>query len=128
MRVLIDTHAALWWDVADERLSERVRGLLRDPLTEVAFSVASAWEIATKASRGTIELAAPVERYLPKRIAQYRWTPLAITVEHAIRAAVLPRIHADPFDRLLIAQAQIEGIPLVTTDAAITRYDVETIW
>lgn len=128
MRVLIDTHAVLWWDIADDRLSDRVRALLSDPLTDVAFSVASAWEIATKAARGNLELPVPAERYLPRRIAQYRWSPLAITVEHVIRSSLLPRIHADPFDRLLIAQAQVEGIPLVTTDAAITRYDVETIW
>ena len=128
MRVLIDTHTLLWWDSSEERLSARVRDLLRAGSTDVAVSVASVWEIATKAAKGSLELPAPAERYIPQRIGQYRWSALPISVDHALRSATLPRIHSDPFDRLLIAQSQVEGIPLITVDPAITRYDVETIW
>lgn len=128
MRILIDTHAVLWWVSAEHRLSDRVRSLMRDPATEVIVSVASIFEIAIKAAKGDLELPSAVDRYLPKRIRQYRWDTLPILTDHALRAAALPRIHADPFDRLLVAQARVEGLPLVTSDPAITRYDVETIW
>lgn len=128
MRILIDTHALLWWDSAEHRLSDRVRALMRDPSTDVLVSVASIFEIAIKATKGDLELPAAVDRYVKRRLRDYRWESLPILIDHAHRAAALPRIHADPFDRLLIAQSQVEGLPLITADPAITRYDVETIW
>jgi PIN domain nuclease of toxin-antitoxin system len=128
MRVLLDTHALLWWNLDDDRLSESVRDLIRDGRTEVVVSVASIWEVAIKAAKGKIELPDAADAYIDDRLRRNRWSTLSIDPRHALRAAALPMIHADPFDRVLVAQAQLESIPLVTTDAAITRYDVETIW
>jgi PIN domain nuclease of toxin-antitoxin system len=128
VKVLIDTHAFLWWDVDDGRLSERARSVLRDGANDVLISAASVWEVAIKAAKGRLDLPGDLHAYVADRLRRYRWTALAIDERHAVRAAGLPMIHADPFDRMLVAQSQVEGIPLVSSDPAITRYDVETIW
>ena len=128
MRVMLDTHAFLWWSLDDARLSDGARRLIRDGRNDVVVSVASIWEVAIKASKGKIDLPMAVDAYVEDRLRRNRWSTLAVDVRHAVRAAALPMIHADPFDRVLVAQAQLESLPLVTTDAAITRYDVETIW
>lgn len=128
MRVLLDTHALLWWNVDDRRLSEAARDVIRDGRNEIVVSAASVWEIAIKSAKGRLDLPTTVDRYVDDRLRRNRWSALAIDVRHVIRAASLPEHHRDPFDRALIAQAQVEGLPILTTDAAITRYDVETIW
>ncbi len=128
MRVLLDTHALLWWNLDDDRLSESARDVIRDGRTEVVVSVASIWEVAIKAAKGKIELPEADDAYIDHRLRRNRWSTLSIDPQHALHAAALPMIHADPFDRVLVAQAQLESIPIVTMDAAITRYDVETIW
>ncbi len=129
MRILLDTHAFLWWVSArGARLSDPARELLIDGATDAAFSIASVWEIAIKVGQGRMVLPDPVERYLPERIRQHGFELMAIEPSHAFRAGALPPIHRDPFDRMLIAQAQIEGLPILTADPAISRYDVETIW
>ena len=94
----------------------------------VLLSAASAWEISIKAARGRLELPQPPERYVPDRVRRHRMTVLDVALSHALRAGALPEIHADPFDRLLVAQAQLEGLPILTADPAIARYEVETIW
>lgn len=129
MRVLLDTHAFLWW-VSDggRRLSERARDVISDGETVSLFSAASAYEIATKVTAGRLELPRSPARYLPDRIALHNFALLSIELDHAIRAGTLPVIHRDPWDRILVAQAQVEGVPIVTADPAIGRYDVETIW
>ena len=128
MRAMIDTHAFLWWDLDDARLSERAAELIADGSNDVVVSAGSIWEVAIKATKGRLDLPADLERYVSDRVRRYRWSVLPIDGRHAVRAASLPRIHDDPFDRILIAQAQLESMVIVTTDAAITRYDVETIW
>lgn len=129
MRVLIDTHVFLWWSSErGARVSEAARELLSDGATDVSFSMASAWEIAIKVGGGRMELPDNVERYLPDRLRQHGFDLLPIELTHVLRAGVLPRVHGDPFDRMLVAQAQLEGIPILTADPAISRYDVETIW
>jgi PIN domain nuclease of toxin-antitoxin system len=128
MRVLIDTHAFLWWDLDDARLSSRADDVMRDGKNQVLVSAGSIWEVAIKASKGRLALPSDVGTYVTDRMRRYRWTPLPIEASHAVQAASLPPIHGDPFDRVLVAQAQLESIPIVTTDPAITRYDVETIW
>jgi PIN domain nuclease of toxin-antitoxin system len=128
VRVLLDTHAFLWWDLDDVRLSDTARAVIADRETDVAVSVASIWEVAIKAEKGRIDLPSDLDAYIEDRLRRYRWTALPIHERHAIRAAGLPMIHTDPFDRMLVAQGQLEGIPIVTADAAVTRYDVETIW
>jgi PIN domain nuclease of toxin-antitoxin system len=129
LRLLLDTHTALWWSSPrGVQLSERARDLLTDRTTDAAFSVVSAWEIAIKVGAGRMDLPDIVERYLPDRIRQHGFDLLPIEPSHVFRAGVLPLIHGDPFDRMLVAQAQIEGLPILTADPAISRYDVETIW
>jgi PIN domain nuclease of toxin-antitoxin system len=128
VRALIDTHAFLWWNTDDDRLSPVAKEVIRDGRNQIVVSVASIWEVAIKVSRGRLELPDEVGAYAADRLIRNRWSALAIELQHAIRAAALPLIHADPFDRVLVAQAQVESLPIVTADVAIGRYDVETIW
>lgn len=128
MRVLLDTHAFLWWDLDDVRLSDTARAIIADSSIEVVVSAASIWEVAIKAGKGRIDLPSDLDAYVEDRLSRYRWVALPIDERHAVRAAGLPMIHTDPFDRMLVAQAQLEVVPILTTDAALTRYDVETIW
>jgi PIN domain nuclease of toxin-antitoxin system len=127
--VLIDTHVFLWWaSERGARVSDQVRELLTNGATDVSFSMASAWEIAIKVGGGRMVLPEPVERYLPDRLRHHGFDLMAIDLPHVVRAGELPRLHGDPFDRMLVAQAQVEGLPILTADPAISRYDVETIW
>jgi PIN domain nuclease of toxin-antitoxin system len=128
VRVLVDTHAFLWWLTDPERLSDRSREVLADPDNVILVSAVTGYELAYKASRGFLHLPESPARFEMDRIAVNGFDGLALEVIHAVRAAELPLIHRDPFDRMLIAQAQTEGISIVTIDPAITRYDVETIW
>ena len=129
MKGLVDTHAFLWWvSERGAKLSDRARDLLSDGATDVAVSVASMWEIAIKVGGGQMILPDTVERYLPDRLRHHGFELMAIELQHAFRAGALPPIHRDPFDRMLVAQAQTEGLPILTADPAISRYDVETIW
>jgi PIN domain nuclease of toxin-antitoxin system len=129
VRVLLDTHAFLWWTSEDgRRLSDRARALLIDPSTDAIVSVASAWEIAIKTATGRLEIDGDLEHWVPERIARYGFSALPVELAHALGVAGLPPIHRDPFDRLLVAQAQVEGIPIVTSDPAISRYDIDVIW
>jgi PIN domain nuclease of toxin-antitoxin system len=129
MRLLIDTHVFLWWSMEHgARLSTDARDLLTDGSNEIALSIVSAWEIAIKVGGKRMDLPDVVERYLPDRIRHHGFTVMPIELSHAFRAGSLPPIHRDPFDRMLVAQAQIEGLPILTADPAISRYDVETIW
>lgn len=128
MRALLDTHAFLWWNLDDERLSSLARRVIHDGRNEIVVSAASIWEVALKATKGKLELPMQVDAYVADRLRRNRWGTVSIDERHAVRAAMLPMIHSDPFDRVLVAQAQLESMPIITTDAAITRYDVETIW
>jgi PIN domain nuclease of toxin-antitoxin system len=128
VRALLDTHAFLWSLLDDERLSGRARSLLEDVRNDVLFSAASAYEIALKFAKGRLDLPEPPEALIPSRLGSFAYEALPITIEHAIRAAQLPPIHTDPWDRLLIAQAQIESLPIVTADSVVGQYDVVTIW
>lgn len=128
MRVLLDTHAFVWWVLDDERLSDTARALILDRSTVVLLSAASAYEMSVKAARGRLTLPEPAETYVASRLAGEGFAPLPIQVSHAVRAGSLPPIHRDPWDRLIIAQGQLDDLPILTTDPAIGRYDVETIW
>ena len=128
MKALLDTHAFLWWDLDDARLSDTAREILADGDNQIVVSAASVWEVAIKVGKGRLDLPTDLAAYVDDRLRRYRWVAMPIDQHHAVRAAGLPMIHADPFDRMLIAQAQLESIPIVTADSAITRYDVETIW
>jgi PIN domain nuclease of toxin-antitoxin system len=128
MRALLDTHTFLWWVLDVPRLSSESRAILEDGANDLLFSAASAYELALKARTGKLSLPEPAETYVPSRLVANGFSRLPIELAHALRAGILPSIHWDPFDRLLVAQAQIEGIPILTADPAISRYDVETIW
>lgn len=124
MKLLLDTHALLWWDAEPELLGEAARVAMRDSSNTVFVSVASVWEIAIKQKRGKLPLSGPPTAM----IAQYGFLPLPISPVHAERAGGLPLLHSDPFDRMLVAQAQIEGMTLVTVDSKIRLYPVAQLW
>lgn len=127
MRVLVDTQVWLWALVADARLGTKARALLASPKNEPLFSAASAWEIAIKYRIGRLSLPDEPERFIPARLARDRFGSLPIDVRHAARVSSLPDHHRDPFDRLLVAQAQIEDLPLLTADRTLSRYDITII-
>ncbi len=128
MRAILDTHAFLWWVLDIPRLSAGARSMLADGANEFLFSAASAYELTIKAQSGRLTLPEPADSYVPSRLVANAFEPMPIELAHAMRAGMLPSIHRDPFDRMLVAQAQIEGLPILTADPAISRYDVETIW
>ena len=123
MRLLLDTHVLLWWLAHDPTLGDEARAAITGGDAYVAVSAASAWEIAIKQRLG--KLRAPGD--LAAQLARHRFVPLAVTVPHALRAGALPPLHDDPFDRMLVAQAELEGLTVVTRDAAIGRYGVPTL-
>jgi PIN domain nuclease of toxin-antitoxin system len=127
MNLLLDTHVWVWSLSFPERLSTEARNLLSSSRNVVYLSAASAWELAIKSSLGKIDLPEPVESYVPSRMARQGLTALPVTHAHALRVAALPPHHRDPFDRLLVAQALVERLPILTADAAFDRYDVEVI-
>lgn len=126
MRFLVDTHCWLWLQASPERLAEDVITLLEDPANDLFLSAASSWEIAIKHALGKLPLPEPPSRYVPSRLAASGCRGLSIEHTHALRVAELPPHHRDPFDRLLVAQAQVEGLVLVTADRQFEGYDVET--
>jgi PIN domain nuclease of toxin-antitoxin system len=123
-RLLVDTHALLWWLTDDPALSRTAREALADPATEPLVSAASVWEIAIKRSLG--KLTAPDD--LPHRIAGEGFASLPVSAEHAWHVCILEPRHRDPFDRLLIAQARVERLPVVTADARFGAYGVDVRW
>ena len=128
MRALLDTHTFLWWITDDTRLSVRARDVVALADNELLFSAASGLEIAIKAQLGKLDLPAPLDRFIVEQLAANGFAPLPIRLEHALRVYELPSHHRDPFDRLLIAQAQAEGLPILSADPQIPRYDVQVIW
>jgi PIN domain nuclease of toxin-antitoxin system len=128
VRVLLDTHALLWWLDGDRRMSRKTRQLIGNQQTTVLVSAASAWEITTKYRLGKLPGAAEVAADVMACVTGQDFTPLDITVAHAQRAGLLPGPHRDPFDRMLIAQAQSEDIPLVSIETVFDGYGVRRIW
>lgn len=126
MRFLVDTHCWLWLQASPERLAREVVSLLEDPDNELLLSAASSWEIAIKYAIGKLRLPEAPDRYVPRRMSASGTRGLAIEHAHSLRVAELPMHHRDPFDRLLVAQAQIEKLTLVTVDPQFDDYDVET--
>ncbi len=124
MNLLLDTHAFLWAVDDDSRLSSAARSAIIDGRNVVYVSAATAWEIAIK--RGIGKLKIPQNNYL-EELRLHRFTPLSITTEHALAVENLPSHHKDPFDRLLIAQAQVEHLTLITRDQRLSLYDVKII-
>jgi len=128
MRLLLDTHALLWWLDGDRRMSKRARTLVGRDANDVFVSAASAWEISTKSRLGRLPGAADVAADIPGAVANQGFLPLAITLQHAQRAGQLTTPHRDPFDRMLAAQALIEGLPIVSNDEALDVFELTRLW
>jgi len=122
VNLLLDTHVLLWW-LAGQRITPDAQARIADPATLVAVSAATAWEIAIKLALGKLRM----KGSLAGHVEAAGFEPLAITFEHAERAGRLPDHHRDPFDRMLIAQAQTEGLAIVTRDIVFDSYEVETL-
>ena len=127
-RLLLDTHALLWWCFDDPRLSATARAAIAQADNHCFVSAASAWEMAVKVSLGRLDVGGDLAGFLPQQLAAHRlrWQP--IELPHTLRVATLPWHHRDPFDRLLVAQAQAEGLTLVSADTALRAYDVPLLW
>ena len=128
VRVLLDTHALLWWLFDDPKLSRKARRAIADPDTEALVSSASAWEIATKHRLGKLPEAGDVVTKLPAYLRAGRFNELPISVAHALQAGRLPGPHRDPFDRMLISQAAAESLPVVTNDPIFRDYGTQVLW
>jgi PIN domain nuclease of toxin-antitoxin system len=124
LRLLVDSHALLWHVLDDPRLTPEPTATIEAGDAKVLVSIASLWEIAIKSALGKLE--APDD--LPQRVEELGFELLGITVEHAWAVRHLPHHHRDPFDRLLIAQAQVERLPILTADPLLAGYDVTVIW
>lgn len=128
MRVLLDTHTFLWWLDDDRRLSRKARSLIAGAGTAVFVSSASAWELAIKVALGKLrDDQGALERF-PALLVERGMTELPITIAHAVLAGTLPRLHRDPFDRMLVAQGRLEAMPIVTNDPVFRKYEASVIW
>ena len=128
MKILLDTHCWLWWLSTPDRLGEEVLRCVEDPANDVFLSAASSWEIAIKHALGKLPLPEPPARFVPERLRRDGILPLPIQHAHSLHVASLPQHHRDPFDRLLIAQAQLERMHLVTADSQLQAYEVDMLF
>jgi PIN domain nuclease of toxin-antitoxin system len=128
MRVLLDTHAFLWFVLDDPTLSAAAKSTIQDPLNDVLISPASFWEVAIKVSLGKYSLTVPYEEFWRRGINDNNFAVLPIELRHTAILVSLPFHHKDPFDRLMVAQAIAEGIPLVSKDAELDVYTIGRIW
>ena len=126
MRILLDTQAFLWLIAGDRRVTRRARSVFLDPTHEKFLSMASAWEIAIKQSLGKLKLAA--SEIIQTEMRHNAISFLDIRFSHVTQVGTMAMHHRDPFDRLIIAQAQIEGLPVLGADRAFDRYDVRRVW
>ena len=127
MRVLLDTHAFIWWVTNNYQLSDAAT-CIADLDNDVFLSTASAWEIVIKVNIGKLILPEPPESYIPSRLASNQFESLPIQMSHVLQVSALPNHHRDPFDRILIAQSQVEKMPILTADNLIAQYSVNFIW
>lgn len=127
MRVLLDTHVALWLDAAPKRINAKTLRLLSAATTEVWLSTVSCAEMAVKMRRGKLRLDATLEDWLDDRVARYRWRVLDLRASHAAELVALPSDHRDPFDLLLAAQGRAEGLGVVTADPAFDDLGVPLV-
>ena len=128
MRVLLDTHALLWWLAGDKKLALRARRAIADEANEIYVSAASAWEVTTKSRIGKLPGAGPLAVDFAREVRQQGFRALPITLEHAQVAGALSGDHRDPFDRMLIAQAREEKMALVSNDGVFDDFDIRRIW
>ncbi len=124
MRLLIDSHTLLWWFEGSSALAVTARNAIADPANEVLISIAALWELAIKQASGKLTLPADLETM----VVGEGFSVLSITFVHLRRFGTLPALHRDPFDRMMIAQALAEGIPIATVDRIFTGYGVQIVW
>jgi PIN domain nuclease of toxin-antitoxin system len=127
VKAILDTHIFLWWNLDDPQLSDALREIISDGSNALFLSAASAWEIAIKAGRGRLTLPEPPGKFIANRLTLHRFQPLAVQLSHAAHVYNLPDHHRDPFDRLLIAQGQLEDMAILTMDPVFAKYEIETI-
>lgn len=128
MRLLLDTHAVLWWLAGDDRLPGAVRDAVEDPSIEALVSVASVWEIVIKEAAGRFRMAGGTAEILPRALREDGFGFIPVELRHALRVGALPPLHGNPFDRMLVAQAFEDGLTIVTNDRAIQAYPVDFVW
>jgi PIN domain nuclease of toxin-antitoxin system len=128
VRVLVDTHAFLWALLKDPRLSAGAQQILTEESSELVFSLASLWEISIKIRLGKLRAIGSSVAYVRDEMKEYGMELLPIRFEHILQLEMLPQHHGDPFDRLLIAQAATEGIPILTHDPRFSVYGIELLW
>lgn len=128
MRVLLDTHAFLWWTTNNPRLSARARQVIADTDNSIYISAASAWEIATKQRLGKLKGVPDATTRFSELVTADGFDHLPITHLHALRSGGFKVAHRDPFDRMLAAQSEIERLPLLTCDPAFEQFGIETLW
>lgn len=128
MKLLLDTHTFLWWTTDDPQLSATALDLIGDSRNTLYWSAASSWEVTIKYALGRLPLPDVPEQFLTAELGRNRIESLPIVDAHAFQAGLLPRHHHDPFDRMLVAQAQVEALGLITNDSNIRRYEVEIFW
>ena len=128
MKYLLDTHTLLWFLKGDKKLSDKALRLIDSPRNSKFLSIVSLWEIAVKVSLGKLVLDKPFERLFPEQLYFNRIEILDITVDSLIKLTTLPFHHRDPFDRLIIAQALVEDLPIIGTDAAFDAYEISREW
>ena len=128
MKLLLDTHTFLWWTTDDPQMSASALDLIADSGNTLYWSAASSWEVSIKYALGRLPLPDVPEQFLPAELGRNRIESLPIADAHAFQAGRLPRHHTDPFDRMLVAQAQVEALGLITNDSNIRRYEIEIFW
>jgi PIN domain nuclease of toxin-antitoxin system len=128
MKLLLDTHTFLWWITDNPQLSKKARELIGDGHNILYWSAASSWEVSIKYALGRMPLPEAPEQFLPAEIGKNRLESLPIIDAHAFQAGQLPHHHRDPFDRMLVAQAQVESLALLSNDRQLNHYDVEIRW
>ena len=128
MNLLLDTHVFLWFVWGDPRISSAARLAIEDSRNTKYLSLVTPWEIAIKVGIGKIKLVDPVDVLVPREITLGGFKLLAITLDHVLRVATLPQHHRDPFDRLLVAQAMAEGMPILSADPALDAYPIIRLW
>ncbi|MCP4680468.1 MAG: type II toxin-antitoxin system VapC family toxin [Deltaproteobacteria bacterium] len=127
-RILLDTHAFLWFIYDDPRLSSAAAASIENPEIEKVFSIASVWEIAIKHQIGKLELGMEFDAFVREYLLESAIQLIPVSVVHLIAYSDLPLLHRDPFDRLLIAQSQVLKVPIVTVDSRIAAYDIPVVW
>jgi PIN domain nuclease of toxin-antitoxin system len=128
MRALLDTHVLLWWLDHPDRFPGRTMDFLRDGRNELLWSAIGTMELAVKTRRGTLRVRGTLDSFVEDRRVEMGFLHLPVEHRHALAVAGLPLVHGDPFDRLLVAQAKVEGIPLISRDILLRKYGIEVIW